>query len=79
MIEIAVGLIRQPPSDEVQPAREWAVNVIEYYSDVKLSQKARAALLKCPLDLSDKFGRIGAAAMEKAPGLGGEILPVAGC
>ena len=71
MIEIAVGLIRQPPLDQVQPAREWAVKVIEHYSEVKLSPQARAALLNCGLDLSDKFGRMAAAAMEKAEGLQG--------
>ena len=70
MIEIAVGLIRQPPIDKVQPAREWAVKVIEHYS-VKLSPQARAALLNCGLDLSDRFGRVAAEAMEKAEGLQG--------
>jgi hypothetical protein len=43
MIEIAVGLIRQPQTDQVQPAREWAVDVLTHCSDVKLSPQARAA------------------------------------
>ena len=77
MIEIAVGLMRQPPTDMVQPAREWAVDVIQHYSEVKLSAQARAALLKCQLDLSDKFGRIGATAIDK--GLGGEIALPGAC
>jgi hypothetical protein len=80
MVEIAVGLIRQPPTDNVQPAREWAIEVIDHYSDVKLSAQARATLLKCQLDLSDKFGRIGTSATEKAPGLtGGELLLPGAC
>ena len=46
-IEIAVGILRAKPEDSIRPAREWAVNVISYYShDVPLSDAARNALLE---------------------------------
>ena len=75
MIEIAVGLLKEDPNGPLQPARKWAADVIQKHSDPRLSDSAYQAFINCRLviDLDDKFGRIGATAMEKAPGLGGEI------
>jgi hypothetical protein len=63
MVEIAVGLLREDPKGPLQPARQWAVEVIDDLSGIKLTPAARAALVNCPVDLSDVFGRIGATAM----------------
>jgi hypothetical protein len=67
MIDIAVGLLKEDPANiKLQPARNWAVDIISYYSaDVPLTEEARNALKNCSvyIDLRDKFGAIGAAAM----------------
>ena len=78
MVEIAVGLLKENPNGPLQPARKWAVDVIQKNSNPRMSDSAYQALTTCrrALDLNDKFGRIGATAMEKAPGLrGAEFLP----
>jgi hypothetical protein len=46
MVEIAVGILSQEPKEGIAPAREWAVDVINGYSDVKVTPEARAALVK---------------------------------
>ena len=72
MIEIAVDILKQDPNGGLQPARKWAVDVIQKNASPRLSDAAYEALTKCRLvDPNDKFGRIGAEAMEKAPGLQG--------
>lgn len=51
MVEIAVGILRAEPSEGIRPAREWAVNIISYYSpEVPLSAKARDALIQNRVD-----------------------------
>ncbi len=45
MVEIAVGILGQEPKDNIAPAREWAVDVIEHYAEVKPSAAVRAALV----------------------------------
>ena len=59
MIEIAVGLLKENPKGPLQPARRWAVELIDHYSDVKLHDEARAVLLNCPLDLTDRLSALG--------------------
>jgi hypothetical protein len=45
MVEIAVGILSQEPKENIAPAREWAVDVIDYYAEVKPSSGARKALI----------------------------------
>lgn len=72
MIEIAVDILKQDPNGGLQPARKWAVDVIRKNASPRLSDAAYEALTRCRLvDPNDKFGRIGAEAMQKAPGLQG--------
>ena len=68
MVEIAVGLLKEDPNGPLQPARKWAVDVIRDNADTP--DNAYQALTNCRLvlDLNDKFGRIGAKAMENIPG-----------
>ena len=45
MVEIAVGILSQEPKDNIAPAREWAVDVIQHYAKDKLSPEVRTALV----------------------------------
>ena len=45
MVEIAVGILGQEPKDNIAPAREWAVDVIDHYAEVKPSPEVRFALV----------------------------------
>ena len=47
MVEIAVGILGQKPETNIQPARRWAVDVIEAYSTkVPLSPEVQTALIQ---------------------------------
>lgn len=46
MVEIAVGILSQEPKDNIAPARQWAVDLIEHYAGVKPSAEVRAALVE---------------------------------
>lgn len=50
MVEIAVGILAREPTPPIRPAREWAVDIINEYSNVSLSPQARAALLENQID-----------------------------
>jgi hypothetical protein len=47
MVEMAVGILSQDPTDNIAPARQWAVDVISHYSEkaVKPSPQVREALV----------------------------------
>lgn len=45
MVEIAVGILSQEPKANIAPAREWAVDLISRYAEVKPSPEVRAALI----------------------------------
>ena len=45
MVEIAVRILAEKPTDSIIPAREWAVDVINKYSIVPVTPQTRAALL----------------------------------
>jgi hypothetical protein len=53
LVEIAVGILRADPKEGVTPARGWALDVIDKYSGVPLSNEDRVALLHKPLDFRD--------------------------
>ena len=48
MVEIAIGLLSQEQKESIAPAREWAVDVISFYSapEVKPSESVREALTR---------------------------------
>jgi hypothetical protein len=46
MVEIAVGILSAEPKDNITPAREWAVEVIDHYSEVKLAADVKTSLIK---------------------------------
>ena len=46
MIEIAVGILSQEPTDNIAPARIWAVDLVSHYSEVKLTEEVRTALIE---------------------------------
>lgn len=49
MVEVAVGILRADPKDDVVAARGWALDVIQKYSEVQFSEEDRSVLLKRPL------------------------------
>jgi hypothetical protein len=51
MIELGVGILRAAPEEKTgtKYAREWAVDVIENYSDVHFKKEARQHLIDNPL------------------------------
>lgn len=51
MVELAVGILSQEPKEGIAPAREWAVDVINGFSSVPISDGARKALLENKIDL----------------------------
>jgi len=55
LVEIAIGILRADPKEDVVPARGWALDVIDEYSGVKFTAEDRRALLHKPLNLSSEF------------------------
>jgi hypothetical protein len=49
LVEIAIGILRADPKEDVGPARGWALDVIEKNSGTPFSTKDRVALLGKPL------------------------------
>jgi hypothetical protein len=49
LVEIAIGILRADPKEDVAPARGWAIDIIEKDSGVKFSEEDRAALLHKPI------------------------------
>lgn len=52
-VEIAVRVLEQKPVPETVAIREWAINVMDEYSDVKIDEKMKEALRNYPI-----FGEI---------------------
>jgi hypothetical protein len=48
LVEIAIGILRADPKEDVTPARAWAIDVIEKNSGVKFVPTDRDALLHKP-------------------------------
>lgn len=49
LVEIAIGILRADPKEDVTPARGWAIDVIEKNSGILFSLDDRAALLHKPI------------------------------
>lgn len=43
-IEIAVGILNSKPTPETEPLRDWAIDIIDKYSELKLSKDAKKLL-----------------------------------
>lgn len=44
-VEIAVGILSESPNDDNKPLREWAVSVINRYSDVPFTERQTQLLI----------------------------------
>lgn len=59
-IEIAVSILNQKPTEKTEPLRNWALDVVQSYSEIKLSDKALAILKSTSLSettyLTDESG-----------------------
>ena len=49
LVEIAIGILRADPKEDVTPARGWAIDVIEKNSGVPFTAEDRLALLHKPV------------------------------
>jgi hypothetical protein len=56
LVEIAIGILRADPKEDVTPARGWALDVIEKNSGVPFSKEDREALLHKALSLPAALG-----------------------
>jgi hypothetical protein len=56
LVEIAIGILRADPKEDVAPARGWAIKVIDKYSDVPFSPEDSAALLHKPIKADPIWG-----------------------
>ena len=68
-MEIAIGILRADPKEDVTPARGWALDIIEKNSGVPFSQQDREALLHKPL--SAKVALLGYGGIEGVDGFPG--------
>ena len=48
-IEIATEILRDEPSKESDPLRDWAINIIVTYSDIELTAEALQSLRTKPI------------------------------
>jgi hypothetical protein len=59
-IEIAVSILNVKPTPEATPLRDWAIDIIDKYSEIKLSKEAKKLLKEKPLSrikyLTDEKG-----------------------
>ena len=69
LVEIAIGILRADPKEDVTPARGWALDIIEKNSGVPFSQQDREALLRKPL--SAKVALLGYGGIEGVDGFPG--------
>jgi hypothetical protein len=54
LVEIAIGILRADPKEDVSPARGWAMDAIDKYSGLRpFTADERAALLHKPLEEID--------------------------
>ncbi len=56
LVEIAIGILRADPKEDVTPARAWAIDIIEKNSGVPFKADDRAALLHKPILSRDLGG-----------------------
>lgn len=45
-VELAIGILSQEPSKQTENIRKWAIQVINFYSDVKIGDETREELLR---------------------------------
>ena len=77
LVEIAIGILRADPKEDVAPARQWAIDVIERDSGVRFTPEDRAALLHKavgydPVEWAVTGGRD---EMRSAPNAGANVSP----
>ena len=50
LIEVAFGILRADPKDKIEPARGWAIAIIEKNSGIPFSDSDKKALLSQPIN-----------------------------
>jgi len=46
MIELSIDILTIKPSKEADPLREWAIDILDRYSEVPISEEAKNELKK---------------------------------
>jgi hypothetical protein len=59
MLELAIGLLKEDPKGPLQPAREWAVGVIDKYAKSEGDPLSEDALTALKSEKVDVFSTIG--------------------
>jgi hypothetical protein len=67
LVEIAIGILRADPKEDVSPARAWAMDAIDKYSGLRpFTDEERAALLHKPIGMDPFAWKMDAFAWKKA-------------
>jgi hypothetical protein len=53
-VEIALEILSKEPTEKNTYLRQWAIDVIDFYSDIKVPKEARDELVRERIDLSSK-------------------------
>jgi hypothetical protein len=61
MVQIAVSILASEPAPHIKPAREWAIALIDEYSDVDLTEAQKATLLNYRLEIAGIASGVGRA------------------
>ena len=66
LVEIGIGILRADPKENLTPAREWAIRIIETNSGLKFSENDKGLLLKKPIlyDFSPDLGTYGSGTLD---------------
>ena len=67
-VELAISILRVNPSDQRQELRSWAIDVVNHYSTIKLSENAKKDLMHRKLLLPIADGRFKADGSIRANG-----------
>ncbi|MGP8153944.1 MAG: hypothetical protein ACLQBQ_07375 [Smithella sp.] len=67
-VELATSILRVNPNDQRQELRSWAIDVVNHYATIKLSENARKDLMQRKLLLPIADGRFKADGSIKANG-----------
>lgn len=48
-VELAIGILKEPPSEESQNLRKWAISIVDKHSGVPMSDETREELQNAPI------------------------------
>ncbi len=71
MVEIGLGILKADPSEneQISPAREWAIRLVETHSGQKFSENDQKLLLSKPIDIAYGWASSDVAKFMTEPGM----------